>query len=245
MNPDWQQAFFNQRTVIDMWRQACSPEQTRLEADFLERHLGAKKRLLDVPCGTGRHALELARRGSTVTGVDISDGFLEFAKTQVGSLPATFQLADMRKIALDAAFDGAYCMGNSFAYFDTDDTHLFLAAVAKALKPKGLFVLDAGTAAETLLPELKDRTWYGFGDYLFLIDNRYLAETSTLETEATFIRDGKIEKHKFWHVVRTVAEIRRLLEDAGFEVRRFFSSLDGQPYKLRSPGLYLVAEKTA
>ncbi len=71
MNPKWYESFFH-GIVLDMWRAAASPEQTRLEADFLERALGLRPgaRVLDVPCGFGRHSLELASRGYRPTGVD-------------------------------------------------------------------------------------------------------------------------------------------------------------------------------
>ena len=59
--------------VLDCWRKALSPAQTRREADFLlgalEMSRGA--RVLDVPCGLGRHAIELASLGLQVTGVDL------------------------------------------------------------------------------------------------------------------------------------------------------------------------------
>src|SRR6185295_9388208 len=64
---NWYEDFFR-GVANDLWRKAISPEQTRVEADFLENTFGAKSRLLDVPCGNGRHTLELARRGCRMTG---------------------------------------------------------------------------------------------------------------------------------------------------------------------------------
>src|SRR5438093_11696428 len=79
MNTDWQKEFFSHRTVLDFWRRCITPEQTRADADFLERTLGAGSRLLDVPCGNGCHSIELARRDCRVTGVDISADFIREA----------------------------------------------------------------------------------------------------------------------------------------------------------------------
>src|SRR6266851_1354723 len=64
---NWFEDFFH-GIANDLWRKAVTAEQTRAEADFLQRTLGKKRRLLDVPCGNGRHSLELARRGCHMTG---------------------------------------------------------------------------------------------------------------------------------------------------------------------------------
>lgn len=68
---NWFEDFFH-GVATDLWRKVGTPELTRADADFFEKTLGKKKRLLDVPCGNGRHSLELARRGCRVTGLDIS-----------------------------------------------------------------------------------------------------------------------------------------------------------------------------
>jgi cyclopropane fatty-acyl-phospholipid synthase-like methyltransferase len=64
MAHNWFETFF-EGIVLDFWRAAMSPEQTRAEADFLEQQLALTPgaTVLDIPCGTGRHSLELARRG--------------------------------------------------------------------------------------------------------------------------------------------------------------------------------------
>ena len=68
--------------------------------------LGPGSRVLDVPCGNGRHALELASRGAVLSGIDISPEFVEEAQAQArrDGLPATFQRGDMRDLDADAAF---------------------------------------------------------------------------------------------------------------------------------------------
>ena len=72
------QTEFFRGVALEMWRRAVSPEQTRAEVDFLEKVLqaGPQSKLLDVPCGNGRHAVELAKRGYSLTGVDSSEEFL-------------------------------------------------------------------------------------------------------------------------------------------------------------------------
>ena len=243
---NWFEDFFH-GIANDLWRKAVRPEQTRAEAEFLEKTFGKKGRLLDVPCGFGRHALELARRGFRVTGVDISRDFLAEASAQAAAsgVPAKFIHGDVRRLRWRSDFDGAFCFGNSFGYFEFPDMKAFVGGVARALKPGGRFVIETGAAAESLLPTLRERKWYQMDDILFAIENRYLAEVSCLETTAVFVRNGKVETRKWWHWIYTAAEVRRLLEAAGLTTRGVFGSHNGQPFKTGSPLLIIVAEKSA
>jgi 2-polyprenyl-3-methyl-5-hydroxy-6-metoxy-1,4-benzoquinol methylase len=72
MQSNWQETFFR-GVALDGWRRILNPEMTRTEVDLLERVLGVESgaRLLDVPCGNGRHAIELASRGYNMTGLDL------------------------------------------------------------------------------------------------------------------------------------------------------------------------------
>lgn len=76
---------FFQGIALEMWRKCVSAEQTRLEVDFLERALRLQTgaRVLDVPCGLGRHSLELASRGYRVAGVDVSPQMIEEGRASV------------------------------------------------------------------------------------------------------------------------------------------------------------------
>jgi len=241
---NWFESFF-EGVANDLWRKCMSPEQTRAEADFLEKVLGGKSRLLDVPCGNGRHALELARRGCRVTGVDISTEFVQEATRAAAAeqLNVEFLQGDMRRLKWEAEFDGAYCFGNSFGYLEFPDMILFLRSLARALKPGARFVIQTGSVAETLLPNLEERVWYQVEDILFAISNKYLAAESCLETETTFVRNGKTEVRKFWHWVYTVGELRRMLAEAGLKTIELYGSTDMQPFALGSHYLHLVAQK--
>ncbi|MBI2925628.1 MAG: class I SAM-dependent methyltransferase [Verrucomicrobia bacterium] len=246
MNPHWYEDFFH-GVANDLWRKCVSAEQTRAEADFLEKTLGPKTRLLDVPCGNGRHALELARRGCRVTGLDISKEFVEEASggAKAEGLPADFICGNMKALPWQAEFDGAFCFGNAFGYLEFADMMAFVTGVARALRPGGRFVIETGSVAEAILPTLKGREWYQIDDILFAIENRYLADVSCLETEATFVRNGQTEKRTWWHWVYTVGEIRRMLTAAGFAVEHLYGSLDGQPFRASNQCLFVVARGPA
>lgn len=241
-NIDWYKDFFH-GVALDMWRRAVNPQITQAESAFLEDVLEVPDgaRILDVPCGNGRHSIALANRGYRMSGVDLADEFIQEARA-VGSA-AEFLRADMRELPWQAEFDGAFCLGNSFGYLDHAGTLGFLEAVSKALKPGAKFVLDTGCAAESILPALQTRGWMQLGDLLFLSSRSYNARESRLEMEYTFVRGGVSDTRQASTAVHTVAEIRRMLEAAGLVTRSLFGSFDKIPYALGSPRLLVVAEK--
>jgi cyclopropane fatty-acyl-phospholipid synthase-like methyltransferase len=246
MQKNWYENFF-QGITLDMWRKAVTPEQTRSEVDFLEKalQLPSGGRVLDNPCGNGRHSLELAARGYRVTGIDLSAEFVAEAKATAasGGLDAEFLQQDMRAIDAEAEFDGAFCFGNSFSYIDYAESCAFLAAVSRSLKQGARFALESGIAAESLLPKLESRRWMLLDDILFLSSNRYDAVESRLDIQYTFIRSGHSETHEACSYIYTLAEIRRMLSNAGLQATDYYSSVDQRSYELGSPRLLLVAEK--
>lgn len=257
---NWYEDFFH-GVSLDLWRKAISPEQTKREADFLVKALEceAGSHLLDVPCGNGRLSLELAGHGYRVTGVDISEEFIEEARSSVISIggvnpPATvggtdslrrveFLLGDMRNIEGEAIYDGAYCFGNSFGFLEYAGMESFLGGLAKALKPRARFAIETGMAAESILPKFEAETSHQIEDILLTIKEQYLAEESCIDTEYVFERNGEVESRKAKHWIYTVAEIRRMLERAGFEVLNVYGSLKLEPYVLGSDELLVIARR--
>src|SRR5262245_48054026 len=118
--PDnWYESFFHGVT-LDLWRRAIPQAQTEREAEFLFGQLNCDRgaHVLDVPCGNGRLSFELASRGLRVTGVDISEEFINEAKSIHDRLASSdnadgadldFVLGDMRQVAGTHIYDGGYC----------------------------------------------------------------------------------------------------------------------------------------
>jgi SAM-dependent methyltransferase len=240
MSSPWYETFFR-GVALDFWRKCATPEMTRGEVDFLEKALGAPpgSRLLDVPCGNGRHSIELARRGYRVTGVDISAEFLAEASEAAAAagVEADWRQGDMVDLPWREEFDGAFCWGNSFGYLDHGRARGFLRALARALKPGGRVVIDAPTAAESILPSLRARDWYQIDDILMLSERRYVPEEGRLDIDYTFIRAGVTETRPASSYVFTAAELRRMAGEAGFEAQSMWGSTEGEPYQLGSPRL--------
>ena len=176
--PDWWKNFFS-GLVVEFWRQALPPEITQREADFLQRQLAVRPgaSLLDVPCGHGRHAIELALRGFRVTGVDLSGELLEAAREEAARCGVRdrvrWEQADMREIPAGADFEAAFCAGSSFGFLGDEGDLQFLRAVAGALAPGGRFVLDASKVAESIFPAFRETHRIETGGLLFQAENRY------------------------------------------------------------------------
>ncbi len=116
------------------------------ECDFLEAEIGFNKslRILDVGCGTGRHSIELTKRGYNVTGIDLSESQLALAreKAKKENLEIDFQKHDARKLPFSDEFDMAImlCEGG-FPLMETDEMNFeILQNVTKSLTDNGKFI---------------------------------------------------------------------------------------------------------
>jgi len=128
------------------------PEYSRGVAELLPRVLerfGARpKRVLDLACGEGTFAVELARRGCRVIGVDLSPEMLELARKRAkeAGVEVCFIHQDMRELRLDERFDLVTCWYDSLNYLlEYEDLKKTFANVAEVLTPHGLFIFDMNT----------------------------------------------------------------------------------------------------
>jgi SAM-dependent methyltransferase len=245
---DWTKDFFT-TAALDAWRRAHPPEVTQAEVDFITQVLeldDEPRHLLDVPCGDGRHARELAKLGHKITAIDRSPD----NQAAVGkSKRIDFVLGDMRELAAlpkkQAGFDGGYCWGNSFGYFPYAEMASFCASVAQRLQPGARFVIDTATCAETLLVELNRRSWQRVDDdMLLLMECEYDARESRLDTTyMTLLNDRVVDSRTAHHYVFTSKQILDMLEAAGFEAFGLYGDLEGAPFELGSERLLIVAQR--
>jgi 2-polyprenyl-3-methyl-5-hydroxy-6-metoxy-1,4-benzoquinol methylase len=116
------------------------------ECDFIEKELNFNKslKILDVGCGTGRHSIELSKRGYSVTGIDLSDSQLTIAREKATkeNLRIDFQKQDARNLTFNKEFDAAImlCEGG-FPLMETDEMNFeILKNIRKSLKDKSNFI---------------------------------------------------------------------------------------------------------
>jgi SAM-dependent methyltransferase len=215
---NWWQNFF-EGVSVSMWLQAVPREHSVKEAGEIEKLLAAApgSEILDVPCGGGRLSVLLGERGYRVTGVDMSQEFLQHARSVDGT-GVTWEQRDMRDLPWEARFDGAFCVGNSFGYLDDDGNMAFLRAVKRTLKPGARFILQTPMVIENLLGHLQVRPWWKAGDVYLLIENDYDAARQRLDIEYTFVSNGRVEVRRGSHRAYTYRELAELIAEAGFAV---------------------------
>jgi SAM-dependent methyltransferase len=226
-----------------------SADQTLREVEFIESSLGVKPggQLLDIGCGYGRHAIELAQRGLDVTGLDLSLPLLLRAadEAQKRSMSVNFVHADMREMAFEKQFDGIYSMLTSFGYFD-EETNLRVAeGIARALKPGGRFLLDI-VNRDYVVSDLPSRVWWEGNGCVVLEEVDFNFHTSRILTHRSIVfEDGRQIEQEISVRAYSLHEIGRLLRQAGFRVVDVSGSLAtrGHLFGATSRNLLILAEK--
>jgi len=142
----WYEALFTD--YAEKYDQEIFTQGTVAEVDFIESEIKYDQslKILDIGCGTGRHAIELARRGYVVTGLDLSDSQLARArkKATAAGVKVAFLKRDARDFRFEEPFDVAImlCEG-AFSLMETDAMNFqILANAGQALKPGGLFIFS-------------------------------------------------------------------------------------------------------
>ena len=247
VDPEWFKKFFH-GIALDLWRQAITREQTRTQAGFLFRtlELDPPAKVLDVPCGNGRLAVELSARGFQLTGVDIAGEFIEEAHacSIARDLSIEWVHGDMRDLPGPGIFDGAFCWGNSFGYLDNDGNMDFLRSVGRALRPGGRFIIDA-LAGEMLFASFQAKRSFEIGDITMNVRNHYDPVRGRLDTEYSFVRDGITDTRTGTQRVYTAREVCCQLRKAGLTVVALYGGIELEPFTIGSNQLIIVSQKPA
>lgn len=244
---DWWNSFFQGRWEEVQVRQGADEEANRVDADKIERalRLAPGSTVLDVPCGDGRIALELAARGYEVTGVDASSHFVAEARREATErgVSSRFKESDMRDLPFESEFDAAINFGGSFGYFDDAGNDRVAASAFRALRPGGRYLIDAVTP-ETIFQDFRNQLWYESGDVLVLVNNRYDPGTGRIEADWMMVGpDGSRETQQSSMRIYSFAELKALVLTAGFDRIEGFDSDSLEPFHLGAPRLILVATK--
>jgi SAM-dependent methyltransferase len=227
-----------------------SPERRKAavgEVETILRLLELKPGMavLDLGCGVGRHALELARRGFTVTGVDRTKAYLKIAAEEAerDGLMVEFVRDDMRSFRREGAYDAVLSLFTSFGYFDdADDDARIIANVFASLKVGGTFLIDVASQ-DYIQRNFQERDWHEDGEVYLLEERRIRDDWDWIENRwILFHRNQKYEQ-RFSLRLYSVDQLTTLLRETGFTGLSVYGDLAGGPYDDRARRLVVAGRK--
>ncbi len=199
-----------------------TPQATQSEAEFVIDAMGLQPgaQVLDVGCGYGRHAMELAARGFHVVGLDLSTPLLVRGGEEAmrRGLEINFVRGDMRELDFDAQFDAAYCMFSTFGYFDDETNKKTVTNIARALKPGGRMMLEI-LNRDYVIADLPTRVWWE-GDGCVVLEEvelNYFSSRIQVNRSVVF-DDGRQLEQEISVRAYSLHEVGKLMHAAGFRV---------------------------
>ena len=203
----------------------------------------AGARVLDAPCGFGRHSLALARRGFSVTGVDLSETELDRARQRAAAAGLHLDLVrqDMRDMEFAGEFDLALNLFSSIGYFSDDEDRLLLDRFCTALKSGGAFVLDTRNR-DFFIHDVAPQETVRLAEGTVSVKNRFDVRTSRIQQDWWLEEQQRLLGQTELRLYST-HELLRMLRPERWSTVELFGGLDGRPFLLDSPRIVLVATK--
>lgn len=230
---DWYATAFDGMSAEMAWTERTGSEIDR--ALTMLRPEGGE-RILDLACGTGRHSLELVRRGFSVVGVEIGAELVEIARkdAEEQGLEAEFVEGDLRELDYDAEFDVVLNLNDgAVGYFETDEeNHRTFEVISRALKPGGQNLIQVPNVlyARANLPQ---RSWIPSSTMVELVEHRWNKKDRYMEGAMIPVRFGEVlegldKRIEFRQRLYDVDELREIYSSVGMELERVFHG-NGRP----------------
>lgn len=199
-----------------------TPQATQSEAEYVinAMNLAPGAQVLDLGCGYGRHAMELAARGFHVVGLDLSTPLLVRGGEEAHrrGLTINFVRGDMRELDFENQFDGVYCLFSTFGYFDDETNKKTLQNVARALKPNGKVLVEI-LNRDYVIADLPTRVWWE-GDGCVVLEEvelNYFSSRIQVNRSVVF-DDGRQLEQEISVRAYSLHEVGKLMHAAGFRV---------------------------
>jgi SAM-dependent methyltransferase len=190
-------------------------------------------RLLDIPCGTGRHAAVFADYGIEVTGIDINEECLKLAVMACRGKKVALEQADMRKLGRHhRGYDAVVNLFTSFGYFATDQKNeRVLKLLISALRPGGQIAINTANR-DFVLKNLPTGEWREEGRKLILEARRYDAVTHYREAKLVIVDRKSAKARTYYYRVRLYSkqEMINLMKRCGLCDIRVFGNFDGHVF---------------
>lgn len=204
--------------------------------------LRAEDHILDLCCGTGRHSVALAKAGYRVTGLDLSETLLTYARQQGEGLPVTYMQGDMRELPFkDGTFNVVLNLFTSFGYFiDDSENEKVLQEISRVLERGGRYLIDFLNRdyVQKNIHPLTERQDSGLTiREERTIDGEYVKKKIII-TEGADKRTYR-ERVKMY----TREEMQQMIEGSGLTVDRILGGYDGANYSADTPRMMFFGHK--
>ena len=229
-----------------------------LQNIFSEHGVPVDGSILDLGCGIGRHSILLAERGYRTLGVDISPAFIaraeELADERGVTERADFMVGDMRRVGellegREGGFDAVINLLQSIGYWDEETDREIFRQVLGLVKPNGVLVIHAANR-DFLVRNFQPRDWapIQMGRVMTMERRLDLESSRMFVTWRYYERRGEDLTHlstvELDHLVYSIHELKRQVEDGGWEYASCHGGYDLRPLTTDSRNLILVAKKS-
>lgn len=240
--------FFGKRYLSE-YAQLLPAKKTQAEVNFLVKnvHLKKKANILDLACGHGRHTVEFARRGFTMTGQDLNGFFLKEAEKAAkrAKVKIRWVKSDMRQIPFENEFDAVFNLFTAFGYFDSDADHQeVINQVAKSLRRGGIFVIDM-INRDRIMRQYRENHWVKLEDgSVVLTEAKFdFVRGRNNEHRTRIWKNGKRNEFDIFLRMFTLPELIAMCEKAGLHYEKSYGDYTGEEVSLTSKRYILVARK--
>ena len=210
--------------------------------------LPSGSRILDVPCGQGRHSHLLAEAGFNVDGLDYSKYLISLARRRGAGRGLRYTRGDMRRLPRrwSSRFDAVLNLFTSFGFFtDPADDQRVIAEFARVLRPDGVLIWHGGSR-DAVMARFISRDWWQSGDGTIVAHQRSFDPLSGVLTIESTWRGSEDRPGHRQHRIRlyTATRLAELCAGEGLVVEEAYDGFTPRPLKRASGEMLLVARKS-
>jgi glycine/sarcosine N-methyltransferase len=209
------------------------------------------KKVLDISCGTGHHAVMFKEIGLRIDAMDLSEAMLAKARENAASehLSIAFKKGDFRRIGetFPDTYDAIVCLGNSLPHMKGDDeVSRVLQEVVAHLVPSGLFVVEIRNYdfLMTQRPRFFPLSVRDNAGFIYALD--YYPDEITFNILYLNTKTGEFRTFQTTYYPLYFDALKKLLAGSGLEVIQTWEDYSGAPFVLeKSPRLVVVCRKAS
>jgi SAM-dependent methyltransferase len=240
---DWFKNWFNSHHYLLLYQNRNEEEAERF-FELIKRNIPMQSdwKVLDFCCGYGRLAKIFAKAGFDVTGVDLSEFFIEKAKKTFESLnlKGNFVLCDARLFNEEAKYDLGLSFFTSFGYFSDEENKIAFKNLCSSVKTGGWVVMDYFNP-DYVLNNLVEREQFNFESSLITIERKI---ENNRVNKFINIETNQNREHYFESVrIYSLNDFTGLFEENKFKIEKVFGDYYGDSFDKNSPRMIMFAQK--